>query len=100
MASLRNKFSNILVAAGIVSLGAGAALGIVAITILSAVGVFAAITALQALFLWVVWNWTAPLFNFIPAEYQALGFMTVWGVVAVVRIIGRIVFGTMKKSGK
>lgn len=100
MAFQRSKFSNALAFLGLASLGAGVTLGAIGFGLLIVVGMFAAVTAIQALILWVIWNLTAPLFTFIAAEYQQLGFLTVWGAVAVVRIIGHIIFGTVKKGEK
>ena len=100
MATLRSKLSDWLALAGLFSIGAGVTLGALCLGFLIGLAMFAFVTALQALILWVVWNLTAPLFTFIAAEYQHFDFLTVWGAVAVVYIAGRILFGTFKKDVK
>lgn len=54
---------------------------------------FAAMSALQAFILWIVWNLTAPLLDFIPQAYKSIDFLPVWGVVVIVWIVSRVLFG-------
>lgn len=84
MAFSFKKAGEAIAAIGIVGTG-----GLVAVILAVGVmaGMFALYTALQALLLWVVWNWTAPLFDFIPTAYRHLDFLTVWGGVAVIRLV-------------
>lgn len=96
MTSLRTRLSNAAVVAAYLGIGATSVFGMLAIGIIVTLCMFAIITAFQALILWVVWNWTAPMFDFIPAQYKEVEFMAVWGVTAVCRIIGRIFFATNK----
>jgi hypothetical protein len=79
--------------AGVSVLGVTLAIGI-------AIALFAAITAFQAVIVYLVWNLVAPMFAFVPVEYQTLGFLQVWGAVAVIRIIGRVLFATIKKDDR
>lgn len=92
--------SRIATAIAGISIIAGGTVIAVAVAIAVAIALFAAITAFQALIAWLVWNLVAPMLPFIPVEYQALGFLQVWGIVAVVRIVGRVLFGTVKKGDK
>ena len=77
----------------------------IALALLIAIAIFGVITALWAVVVWAVvvwavWNLAAPMFAFVPVEYQTLGFLQVWGAVAVIRVIGRVLFGSFKKGNK
>lgn len=95
--SLASRIATSIAGVGIIA-GASALAVILALGI--AIALFAAFTAFQAAIVWAVWNLVAPMFAFVPVEYQTLGFLQVWGAVAVIRIIGRVLFATIKKDNR
>ena len=95
-----NAASRIASAIAGVGIIAGVSIVGIALAIGLAIALFAAITAFQAVIVYLVWNLVAPMFAFVPVEYQTLGFLQVWGAVAVIRIIGRVLFATIKKDDR
>lgn len=97
---LRRKVIDVLALLGFGAVVTGGSIVLVLIAVGIALGLFALMTALWAVILWAAWNWTAPLFDFIPANYKHLDFLMVWGAVVVVRLIRSILFGRIKKDDK
>jgi hypothetical protein len=95
--NLASRIASTIAGVGII---AGVSIVGIALAIGLAIALFAAITAFQAVIVYLVWNLVAPMFSFVPAEYQSLGFLQVWGAVAVIRIVGRVLFATVKKDSK
>lgn len=50
---------------------------------------FAIWTGIVAVVFWGVWNFVAPMLDFIPEHYRHLAFLQMWGIVAVLRLFSR-----------
>jgi len=85
--------------AGVGFVVGASSLGIFLVVALT-IALFAAITALHSIVVYFVWNIAAPLVGFVPVAYQHLDFLQVWAAVAVIRIVGGVLFSGFKKDSK